>query len=264
VTLLEQGGDVQIRVADTGEGIDAEFLPIMFEPFRQADGSASRRHGGLGLGLAIVKQLVNAHGGNVRVSSEGKGTGATFVVTIPVAEDVEVTPRTTSRPRERVRLEGLRVLCVDDDDDARLLLRDVLADRGAEVATAGSAHEGFAAFERFRPDVIVSDIAMPGGDGYGLIRAIRGLSAERGGRTPAVAVTAHARESDGERAFAAGFQGHMSKPVDIPRLVTVVANLGGMSFSARDEESASSERLVSAHLADDDDDEPPLRVAGRD
>ncbi len=259
VALVEEKGEVQIRIADDGEGIAPDFLPIVFEPFRQADGSSSRRHGGLGLGLAIVKQLVHAHGGSVKATSEGAGRGATFVVTLPVADEIMIAPRATTRPRDRVRLEGLRILCVDDDDDARTLLRDVLTDRGAEIATAASAHEGFATFERFRPDVIVSDIAMPGGDGYGLIRAIRGLSAERGGRTPAVAVTAHARESDGERAFAAGFQGHMSKPVDIPRLVTVIANLGGMSFGAREDDATSSERLVGGDLGDDDD--PSSRAA---
>ncbi len=247
VDVTSSNGNVDVRVSDTGEGIEPEFLPHVFDPFRQADGSSARRHGGLGLGLAIVKQLVQAHGGSVHAESPGKGLGATFCASFPTAQDEGLTPRPSSRPRDRVRLDGLRVLCVDDDDDARILLRDLLAERGAEVALAASAHEGFSLFERFRPDVIVSDIAMPGGDGYGLIRAIRGLPAERGARTPAIAVTAHAREQDGERAFAAGFQSHMSKPVDIARLVNLVANLGGMSFAAgADGGAASSERLVVA------------------
>ncbi len=123
------------------------------------------------------------------------------------------------------------MLVVDDEEDARLLLRDILSERGAEVAEAGSAHDGFAQLERFRPDVIVSDIAMPDGDGYGLIRAVRKLAADRGGRTPAIALTAHARDQDGERAFAAGFQRYASKPVDLERLISMVANLGGISFA---------------------------------
>jgi CheY-like chemotaxis protein len=134
---------------------------------------------------------------------------------------------------EALRLDGLKVLVVDDDADARLLLRDVFSERGATVAEAASANSGFQQVEEFRPDVIVSDIAMPGGDGYGLIRAVRKLALDRGGRTPAIALTAHARDQDGERAFAAGFQRHASKPVDLDRLVSMVANLGGISFAEK-------------------------------
>ncbi len=129
-----------------------------------------------------------------------------------------------------LRLDGLKVLVVDDEEDARLLLRDVLAERGATVAEASSANDAFSELEKFRPDVLVSDIAMPGGDGYGLIRAVRKLAGDRGGRTPAIALTAHAREQDGERAFAAGFQRYAAKPVDLDRFVSMVANLGGISF----------------------------------
>ena len=147
-------------------------------------------------------------------------------VSPPVSDEAEV-----EQTRE-LRLDGLKILVVDDDDDARQLLEEILADRGARVSTAPCAADALAELQKFRPDVLVSDIAMPGGDGYGLIRAVRALPAERGGRTPAVAVTAHARTQDSERAFAAGFQSHLTKPVEIARLVTTVANLGGISFEA--------------------------------
>jgi signal transduction histidine kinase/DNA-binding response OmpR family regulator len=230
--------DAIICVTDSGEGIATEFLPYLFDAFRQADESTTRRHAGLGLGLAIVKQLVHAHGGSIRATSEGSGTGATFEVTIPFKASTPIEQplrRAPSDPPKRVepedlRLDGLKVLVVDDEEDARLLLRDVFSERGATVAEASSANAGFLELEKFRPDVIVSDIAMPGGDGYGLIRAVRKLGHEQGGRTPAIALTAHARDQDGERAFAAGFQRYASKPVDLERLVSMVANLGGISF----------------------------------
>ena len=247
IELGASSEDIIVRVTDSGEGIIASFLPHIFEPFRQADDSTTRRHSGLGLGLAIVKQLVCAHGGTIRALSEGVGQGATFEVKLPfkpASRPPEVVSRAPSEPPARpdgqsLRLDGLKVLVVDDEEDARLLLKDVLSERGASVAEASSAHAGFSELERFRPDVIVSDIAMPGGDGYGLIRAVRKLTAERGGRTPAIALTAHARESDGERAFAAGFQRSASKPVDLDRLISMVANLGGISFG---EEASTSGR----------------------
>jgi CheY-like chemotaxis protein len=236
--LLSTSDEALVQVTDTGEGIEPTFLPYVFDPFRQADGSTTRRHSGLGLGLAIVKQLVHAHGGTIRATSPGVGHGSTFELALPFkasarAPEIASTVPSEPPPRpegESLRLDGLKILVVDDEDDSRLLLKDVLTERGASVAEASSAHEGFSELERFRPDVIVSDIAMPGGDGYGLIRAVRKLAAERGGRTPAIALTAHARESDGERAFAAGFQRYASKPVDLDRLVSMVANLGGISF----------------------------------
>ena len=222
---------VELRVADDGEGIEAQFLPYVFEPFRQQDASTTRRHGGLGLGLAIVKQIVDAHGATIGVTSEGPGKGAVFTLVFPtlhVAPPTDEPRRPSSRPPNadgQVSLEGIKILVVDDDDDARSLLAHILVERGAAVAEAGSASSAFGEVERFRPDVIVSDIAMPGGDGYGLIRAVRALPPDRGGKTPAIAVTAHARQSDGERAFAAGFQGHMPKPVDLSRLIALVADL---------------------------------------
>jgi signal transduction histidine kinase/DNA-binding response OmpR family regulator len=245
IRLTSSADEAIVQVSDTGEGIEQEFLPFVFEPFRQADASTTRRHSGLGLGLSIVKQLVHAHGGAISAVSEGIGRGSTFQISIPfrptarVAEGLRAPSDPPPRPDgESLRLDGLKILVVDDEEDARLLLKDVLTERGAAVAEASSAHAGFTELERFRPDVIVSDIAMPGGDGYGLIRAVRKLAAERGGRTPAIALTAHARESDGERAFAAGFQRYASKPVDLDRLVSMVANLGGITFA---EATTSSE-----------------------
>jgi len=227
---------VTLRIADDGEGIEDGFLAHVFEPFRQEDASTTRRHGGLGLGLAIVKQIVDAHGGTIKASSDGPGTGALFTVAVPTVAPTVSEPQSRSelsRPRpdrDGIQLEGIKVLLVDDDADARSLLKHVLLERGAVVAEAESASAAFDEVGRFGPDVIVSDIAMPGGDGYGLIRAVRALPANRGGRTPAIAVTAHARLADGERAYAAGYQAHLAKPVDLTRLVTMVANLGGLSL----------------------------------
>ena len=237
---------IVLRVTDNGEGIDGSFLAHVFEPFRQADASTTRRHGGLGLGLAIVKQIVDAHGGTIVAESDGPGSGASFTVELPSAPPSERSEELGRNSRERppldsdaVHLGGIKILVVDDDDDARTLLAHVLVERGASVAEADSASHAFVQVERFRPDVIVSDIAMPGGDGYGLIRAVRALPVSRGGRTPAIAVTAHARLADGERAYAAGFQGHLSKPVDLSRLVSMVANLGGLSFESGEERSST-------------------------
>ncbi len=227
---------VTFWVTDDGEGIEPSFLAHVFEPFRQEDASTTRRHGGLGLGLAIVKQIIDAHGGTIKATSDGPGRGATFTVEIPVTPAVAAEPKPPSAPPQQspdgdaIRLEGIKILVVDDDTDARSLLKHVLVERGAVVEEADSASSAFDEVGKFRPDVIVSDIAMPGGDGYGLIRAVRGLPPSRGGRTPAIAVTAHARQADGERAYAAGFQAHLSKPVDLSRLVSMVANLGGLSF----------------------------------
>ena len=248
IKFTPNGGRVDIRmessedeaivsVVDSGEGIAPEFLPHVFEPFRQADPSTTRRHSGLGLGLAIVKQLVHAHGGTLRATSDGIGKGARFVVSIPrtapparLQLSAEPPSGPPSAEAAEVRLDGLRILVVGDEADARLLLRGALTARGASVVEASSADAGLVEIERFRPDVLVSDVAMRGRDGFGLIRAVRKLAVDRGGRTPAIALTADGRELDGERAFAAGFQRHAPKPVDVDRLVSMVANLGGISI----------------------------------
>lgn len=237
VSAERRASDVFIVVRDSGEGISADALPLVFEPFHQADASTTRRHGGLGLGLAIVKQLVTAQGGTVTAESGGTGKGATFTVRIPARSTVPAIAWTT-RPAAALeiaaapstgvaRLDGLKLLVVDDEEDTLELMSRVLRDRGAEVHVAASAGEAIEAFSSARPDVIVSDVGMPGMDGYALIRKIRSLSLERGGLTPAVALTAYARNEDVQRAFAAGYQMHLAKPVDPSHLATVVANLGG-------------------------------------
>ena len=229
--------DVVVTVTDTGQGIRREFLEHIFEPFRQADGSTTRRHGGLGLGLAIVKQLAHAHGGTIVAHSEGEGLGSTFTLTLPVRSlatlgherpksPVPGTPVPPADERD-CRLDGLRVLVVDDDDDARALIRRVLSDQGAAVTVAPSAEVALRELERLLPDVLVSDIGMPDIDGYSFIRRVRGLPAERGGGTPAIAITAYARAEDEGRAVATGFQAYMSKPIDPTRLVHLAASFRG-------------------------------------
>jgi PAS domain S-box-containing protein len=234
------GSEMCIRVKDSGEGIRSDVLPLVFDRFQQANASITRRHGGLGLGLSIVKQLVAAHGGTVRAESDGEGKGAAFIVSLPARAAV---PAIVSGPRASApgeapvmhaaplpKLHGLRVLVVDDEEDALVLVGEVLRGQGAEVHVATSAREALESFDRLRPDVIVSDIGMPDVDGFSLIREIRARPVDRGGRTPAVALTAYARLEDGERAFAAGFQMHVTKPVEPAQLAAVVANLGGLSL----------------------------------
>lgn len=241
VSARREGEEVLIRVHDSGEGIRPDVLPLVFEPFQQADTSTTRRHGGLGLGLAIVKRIVAAHGGSVRAESDGAGKGATFTVSLPGrATAMRASPipsrtsATATSPQEAsgdaVRLDGLKLLVVDDEEDARAMVSDALRDLGAEVYLAGSAHEALERFADVRPDVLVSDIGMPEADGYFLIRQIRSKPREEGGRTPAVALTAYARVEDEQRAFAAGYQMHVKKPVEPLQLATVVANLGGKSL----------------------------------
>jgi len=242
LSVSREGSDVCLQVADSGEGIRPEHLGLVFEPFNQADASTTRRHGGLGLGLSIVKQLVHAHGGTVRAASDGLGKGATFIVRLPARSII--TPfgaESNSRPGQAapaldepvaVRLDGLRVLIVDDEPDSLALLEDVLRARGAKVDSASSAALALEKVRQMPPDVIVSDVGMPGEDGYSLIRKVRALPVGSGGRTPAVALTAYARPEDAQRAFAAGYQVHVTKPLEPGRLASVVANLGGRSQDA--------------------------------
>jgi PAS domain S-box-containing protein len=220
VHLAQAASRIEIRVSDTGQGIDREFLPFVFDRFTQADSSTTRRYGGLGLGLAIVRHLVELHGGTVTASSDGPGRGATFVVALPAPAVAAAAMPGAAAGRPR-RLRGVRVLAIDDDADARELLSVVLAGDGAHVVTARSVDEGLAAFDRDRPDVIVCDIAMPERDGYELVRTLR----QRGDTVPVAALTAHAREDERSRSVAAGFQTHIVKPVDPDELVTEVARL---------------------------------------
>ncbi len=223
---------VEIRVQDDGVGIDPEFLPHVFEPFRQADSSTARRHGGLGLGLAIVHRLVEAHGGTIEAQSE-LGKGSSFTVRLPLRATPTTamkvaTPRPTARngaPSGPSRIDGLEVLLVDDDEDSRDLIALMLEDAGAKVARASSAAEALELLGLGAPDVIVSDIGMPDVDGYALVRQIRSLPSDGGGTVPAIALTAYARSVDGDRALAAGFQAHVTKPVDPDTLTAAVARL---------------------------------------
>jgi CheY-like chemotaxis protein len=196
----------------------------LFERFRQADSSTTRHHGGLGLGLSLVRSLVELHGGTVRAESEGEGRGATFVVSVPIAPVRRpASEEATLHAWESLR--GVRVLVVDDEEDTRELVRRLLADCEAEVVAVETAHEALEEVQRFRPDVILSDIGMPQQDGYQLVRAVRALGDENGGGTPAAALTAFARPEDRQRALRAGFQMHVTKPVDANELILVVRSL---------------------------------------
>jgi signal transduction histidine kinase/ActR/RegA family two-component response regulator len=235
VRTYRDGSDVCISVRDTGEGVPPEALPFVFDRFQQADASTTRRHGGLGLGLAIVEQLVTAHGGTVRAISEGLGKGATFVVQMPARSATSAINAADGRlktaavvPGQPVtRLDGLRLLVIDDEDDARMLVGEVLKHQGAEVHLAASVEEALEKVPAVKPDVVVSDIAMPLTDGYSFIRKLRSLSPALGGQTPAIALTAYARREDANRAFAAGYQSHVAKPVEPETLARLVANLSG-------------------------------------
>lgn len=234
VRLDMKQSQVHLTVTDNGVGVQPEFLPHLFERFTQADSTMTRRHGGLGLGLAIVRHIAELHGGTVTAASEGKDRGATFTVVLPVravAQPVngEADVREDTRePADAVRLSvlrGIKVLVVDDDPDARELVETVLRHYGAEVRSAGSADEAFEEVRRWQPDALVADIGMPVEDGYSLLRRVRALSVAEGGLTPAAALTAYAQREDRDRAFAAGFQEHVAKPVPPERLAHVVARL---------------------------------------
>jgi len=232
VCLERTDSQVTIVVADTGQGIDETLLPYVFDRFWQGEAGSTRRHGGLGLGLAIVRHLVEAHGGSVAVKSAGRDQGAMFTVTLPVrmaGPALGLPEQRAGAGRALPRLDGVHVLVVDDEADVRKLLGAVMEQCGAEVATAASASDGLRAFERERPDVIVSDIAMPDADGFDLIHGIRALPVERGGQVPAIALTAYTRRQDAERVLAAGYQMHVGKPVEPEALARAVARLTGRS-----------------------------------
>ena len=237
VVLERVNSHLEITVADTGEGIAPEFLPYVFDRFRQADASSTRKHGGLGLGLAIVKQLVELHGGSVRVKSVGEGKGASFVVHLPLTvihppadPEKRLHPRTASHDRplvHAVRLDGIKVMVVDDHKDAQELIRHVLEDCGAKVVTYSSAAEALPALELERPAVLLSDIGMPDTDGYEFLRRVRELGVERGGQVPAVALTAFARSEDRTKALLSGFMAHVTKPVEPAELAATIAAVAG-------------------------------------
>jgi signal transduction histidine kinase/CheY-like chemotaxis protein len=232
VRLKEGDETIEIAVVDTGRGISSEFLPSVFERFRQADGSVTRHQSGLGLGLSIVKQIVEAHGGRVTAHSGGEGQGATFVVHLPINvgfEDALVPlgnlPAMAERPDESPSLEGTSVLVVDDDDESRRVVAAHLEDRQAVVLTAESAAQAFDLLQREHVDVLLADIAMPGEDGYSLVKKLRALNTPRTASIPAAALTAFARDVDRQHAIQAGFQLHLAKPIEPRLLIAAVANL---------------------------------------
>jgi signal transduction histidine kinase/ActR/RegA family two-component response regulator len=241
VALSRLDAFVQITVTDDGEGIDPELVGHLFERYRQADSSSTRRHGGLGLGLAIVRHLVELHGGTVHAQSGGRGQGATFTVLLPIRPAVagdlarergDVSP--SAGDSGMPELTGVKILLVDDEQDARDLIVHILRDRGADVQVALSGAEALNLLARARPDVLVSDIGMPGMDGYALIREIRGRASAGEPPLPAIALTAFARSEDRTRALLAGFQAHIAKPVNSTELVATIARLRYAATAARD------------------------------
>ena len=261
IKFTPRGGSVQVKVSrkdsfaqisvrDSGEGISLQFLPYVFDRFKQADASTNRKHGGLGLGLAIARNLAELHGGTIEAESEGEGLGATFTVTLPITAVVSPVTRVaesenrdavkeTSGISDRPNLAGIKILAIEDGADARELLRVVLEGFGADVATASSAREGLEVMAGWRPDVIVSDIGMPGEDGYSFIEQVRKLKASEGGNTPAIALTGFVRVEDRMRALEAGYQMFVPKPVQANELGKTIATLVG-----RADEGSESHRAV--------------------
>ena len=231
VVLATSGAEVEVRVSDTGIGISQDFLAYVFEPFRQADGSSGRKSGGLGLGLAIVRHVAELHGGRVEARSAGEDQGSTFVLTLPVAtgreaiEELTPSPPSaeTAAPRTAVSLAGSSVLVVEDEADTREALALILAQAGATVTSTSTAAQALDAVAAARPDILLCDIGLPTEDGYVLIRKLRALTAEQGGATPAVALSAFAQATDRARALAAGFDTHVAKPIDPDRLLRTLA-----------------------------------------
>jgi CheY-like chemotaxis protein len=242
VILGRDGHDLVIRVADSGIGIDAEFLPYVFDRFRQQDASITRKHGGLGLGLSIARQLVELHGGTIGVSSAGPHAGTTFTVRLPLAEPEvpAAAPEPVSAPPKATEgdLAGVTVLLVDDVPDTIDVLKQILQLSGASIMAASNAGTALALLEREQPDVIVSDIGMPDIDGFELIRRIRRRSASAGGAIPAIALTAFTRQDDRAKALQAGFNDYLAKPVEPALLVTHIAHAVGQRGKQPTAESA--------------------------
>jgi PAS domain S-box-containing protein len=236
LNLGQSDGVVDIKVSDTGQGISKDFLPFVFDRFRQADSTTTRQHGGLGLGLAIARHLVEIHGGSIRAESQGEGKGSTFTIKLPTIDlssrsallAKSAVDQLSMRPREV--LAGVHVLLVDDDPDTLELLTTALGRRQASVTAVASAGEALEAIKANRPDVLISDIAMPGEDGYDLIDRVRSLDAEQLNSIPAIAITAYAKAEDRERALSAGFQIYLAKPVELNELVSVVAKAARREF----------------------------------
>ncbi|HTT72293.1 MAG TPA: ATP-binding protein, partial [Anaeromyxobacteraceae bacterium] len=246
VRLAQAGDHVELKVKDSGAGIPPEFLPHVFERFRQADSSTTRAHGGLGLGLSIVRHIVEAHGGTVSADSPGLGLGSVFTVCLPIpqtkprprdAEAPRAQPRTATPAPRMVSLKGVSVLVVDDDADTLEVVRQLLEQAGARVTVAASAPEALEAFRHEPPQVLLSDIGMPGQDGYELIRQVRNLGEDQGGDVPAVALTAFAHSEHRQQALTAGYQLYLAKPIEPGELTAAVARLLGRVSEARGDES---------------------------
>jgi len=235
VQLERVNSHIEIAVRDTGQGIEPEFIHHVFDRFRQADQGSTRQHGGMGLGLSIVRHLVELHGGSVTAASEGKNRGATFTVRLPLSPVYQLdlldgrihpTAQELSMPLDSAdRLDGIKVLAVDDEFDTRELLKAGLLSCGATFSEASSVEEALESISRQIPDVVISDIGMPNRDGYDFIRSLRALPAERGGRIPAIALTAYARSEDRLKALRSGYEMHVPKPVQLTELVAVIASL---------------------------------------
>jgi signal transduction histidine kinase/ActR/RegA family two-component response regulator len=235
VQTKNENGSVRLSVRDSGAGIAPEFVPYVFDRFRQADASASRRHGGLGLGLALVKQIVELHGGSVGVESGGVNKGSTFWLTLPSVPSIGARKPGQTADKEPVTLKGVSILIVDDETDARELLVAILNDYGADVRAAASAAAALDVLndEDFHADIIVSDVGMPGTDGFALVREIRAMPEEKLRRLPAIAVTAYANAEDRVRALVAGYQNHIPKPVDANALAAAIVQLVSRENSSK-------------------------------
>lgn len=237
VRLQETDGYAQIIVSDTGKGISADFLPFVFDYFRQADSTSTRNFGGLGLGLAIVRNIIEMHGGIVKADSHGEDKGSIFTVSLPLLADE--SPRLTDEKNyptflasKSLPLNDMRILVVDDDTDSRDFVAFVLEQDGAFVMTVSSAEEALQALAEVKLDVLVSDISMPDMDGYMLIHQVRTRTPEQGGQIPAIALTAFARNNDQEKALNAGFQMHLSKPLNPEKLIAAIVKLMETKVSA--------------------------------
>ena len=247
VRLARFESQAEITVSDTGKGISPDFLPFVFERFHQADNSSTRLHSGLGLGLAIVRHLVEMHGGTVLAESEGEGRGATFTMRMPIKRTLgsgELPPQSNDRISDSLskpsftdtsnpgydytrKLEGLRLLILDDEADAREMLEVLLIQFGAEVKATSTTQQALRVLERWKPHTLISDVGMPGEDGYSLITRVRALKPERGGLTPAIALTGYGRPEDREQLLAAGYHIYLSKPVELAQLIDSILDLTG-------------------------------------
>jgi CheY-like chemotaxis protein/two-component sensor histidine kinase len=235
VVLSHEDNQVQLAVTDSGQGIAREFLPFVFDRFRQADSSTTRANGGLGLGLALVRHLIELHGGTISADSKGRDQGSTFVVTLPLGQNDHDSPGDRTPGSKDLQplgpsggsLAGVKILVVEDHEDTSELLASIVHQQGAEVRRSSSVDEALEVLSRWRPDVILSDIGMPEWDGYQFIEKLRRLPADRGGAIPAAAITSYATEEDRRRALAMGYQLHVAKPVKPDDIIDAVSRLSG-------------------------------------